>query len=706
MLTNRVFSYHFRFAVIFIGFALCYSSSSAQYTESDRQALIALYNATNGDNWTNNYRWLDGDVKDWYGVQVDSRGNVVGIDLSGNNLSGTIPYVVGYVWYMKTLNLQNNPTISGTIPLDLATLSLLETFWFDGTDLCESSNTFFQSWINGLVDIRRSGCAVSSDEFLFGECDRPQGEAFLEANNVRARILNTGGLFYSGSGIYEIPQSSGTTAIFGGNLWVVGIVDGSIRASAGKYSSSEMWAGPIDEYGRPPDDCTQYDRVYSIRKSDMEAYEQTGAATFDLLQWPTGLGAPTLDRKGIKIDLTSEPFSIRKDRRINLAGGERPDISGDQLVWWIMNDRGNEHLATDVLPLGIEVHGQAYAVLSPYDTINNATLYTYRIFNRNDWPISDAYVGIFSDPDLGFLNDDLIGADSGRGMGFVYNRDNDDEGGYGTAPPALGMLFLEGPVADSDGIDNDSNGVVDEPGEHLRTTTVARISKSGYLGNADTPLHWYNYLQGKMKTSTPITVGGEGWGFSGIPTHFMFSGDPVTGEFWSELNTDGQGTPSESGDRRMLISSGPFSLDGGEDTDFTFAIVWARGDDHLDSITELRKAADDIRIAFESNYLNNPRELRQRINPAVPNPAAGFGQNYPEPFSDFTTIKYRIPDFAFVRLVVLDVLGREVETLVNESQDAGEYTATFDGTSHPSGVYFYRIEINRASGTRAMVLSK
>jgi len=75
-------------------------------------------------------------------------------------------------------------------------------------------------------------------------------------------------------------------------------------------------------------------------------------------------------------------------------------------------------------------------------------------------------------------------------------------------------------------------------------------------------------------------------------------------------------------------------------------------------------------------------------------------QNFPNPFNPTTTITYQIPkanlsfgtsDPGFVSLIVYDVLGREVATLVNERKGPGVYMATFDASGLASGVYLYRL---------------
>jgi len=75
-------------------------------------------------------------------------------------------------------------------------------------------------------------------------------------------------------------------------------------------------------------------------------------------------------------------------------------------------------------------------------------------------------------------------------------------------------------------------------------------------------------------------------------------------------------------------------------------------------------------------------------------------QNYPDPFNPVTTIKYSLPKDVNVTIKVYDILGRLVETLLNnESKKAGYYNIKFDGTNYSSGVYFYKIEATAIAGT-------
>ncbi|MCC6398228.1 MAG: T9SS type A sorting domain-containing protein, partial [Bacteroidetes bacterium] len=81
-------------------------------------------------------------------------------------------------------------------------------------------------------------------------------------------------------------------------------------------------------------------------------------------------------------------------------------------------------------------------------------------------------------------------------------------------------------------------------------------------------------------------------------------------------------------------------------------------------------------------------------------------QNYPNPFNPSTTIEFSVPASGFVSLRVVDLLGREIATLVNEQKPAGTYRATFDATGLPSGTYFYSLTAGSFSGVKKMVLVK
>lgn len=81
-------------------------------------------------------------------------------------------------------------------------------------------------------------------------------------------------------------------------------------------------------------------------------------------------------------------------------------------------------------------------------------------------------------------------------------------------------------------------------------------------------------------------------------------------------------------------------------------------------------------------------------------------QNYSNPFNPTTTIKYQILELGFVTLKVFDVLGNELETLVNEEKPTGTYEVEFDGTGLTSGIYFYKLQAGSYVETKKMILLK
>lgn len=102
----------------------------------------------------------------------------------------------------------------------------------------------------------------------------------------------------------------------------------------------------------------------------------------------------------------------------------------------------------------------------------------------------------------------------------------------------------------------------------------------------------------------------------------------------------------------------------------------------------------------------------------VPNPPLGISnissiadrfslfQNYPNPFNPNTKIRFRIAESGLVKLTVYDMLGREVQTLVNQELKPGTYEVEFNGADSPSGVYYYKLESGIFVETRRMVLIK
>ena len=119
-----------------LGLDYCMPATTAGDAATDRAALAALYNATDGANWANNDNWLsDKPLGEWHGVTTDSDGRVRRLDLSDNQLSGEIPSELGSLSNLEWLWLQRNQ-LSG-VPPELGSLSNLERLHLSGNQLTQ-----------------------------------------------------------------------------------------------------------------------------------------------------------------------------------------------------------------------------------------------------------------------------------------------------------------------------------------------------------------------------------------------------------------------------------------------------------------------------------------------------------------------------------------------------------------------------------------
>ena len=94
-----------------------------------------------------------------------------------------------------------------------------------------------------------------------------------------------------------------------------------------------------------------------------------------------------------------------------------------------------------------------------------------------------------------------------------------------------------------------------------------------------------------------------------------------------------------------------------------------------------------------------------RANQATPTDYK-LAQNYPNPFNPTTQIEFSVPEAGNVLITVYNSLGKEVATLVNKDMQPGQYSISFDGSAQSSGVYFYRLEVNKYSAIKKMILMK
>jgi len=120
-------------------------------------------------------------------------------------------------------------------------------------------------------------------------------------------------------------------------------------------------------------------------------------------------------------------------------------------------------------------------------------------------------------------------------------------------------------------------------------------------------------------------------------------------------------------------------------------------------VTAVKAVSDYTQNIYENNF--GYPIVSVKDNPQIVSDFKLY-QNYPNPFNPLTKISYSVPTASKVTLIVFDILGKEISTLVNEEKPAGEYEVKFDATSLPSGTYFYQLKAGSYIQTNKMILIK
>jgi hypothetical protein len=493
------------------------------------------------------------------------------------------------------------------------------------------------------LDQQRVASPASKGQRIVAGCTPSKARADLDINNVRCPIFINGDMWWDlvGNAEYEVPFGSGKHSLFSGAIWIGG-KDGSqnLRVAAQTYrqSGNDFWPGPLDTTNAnvSNDVCTAYDKHWKVTLSEVKEFAEYYGVNGNVDNYPVpevikswpGIGDP-VNKQGKYL---APFFDYNMDGRYSWQDGDYPKFNlssiaecgefllGDQTIWWVFNDAGNIHTESgSQFNIGVEIQAQAFG-FNTNDEINNMTFYRYKIINRSSLSLNETYFGSWIDPDLGNYLDDYVGCDVQRGFGYCYNGDAEDDGalGYGLNPPAVGVDFFEGPLADpGDGKDNNRNGVIDEPNEQIIMSKFVYYDNDFTVtGNPSQATHYYDYLRGVWKDGTKMVYGGNGHQTPGGDTcDFMFPGDTdptgwgtngVTGLFpWSENQPEATGgTPNEPNDRRFLQSAGSFTLLPGAVNFITTGVVWARTSSGgpLASVKLVRLADDKAQILFDNCF--------------------------------------------------------------------------------------------------------
>lgn len=534
----------------------------------------------------------------------------------------------------------------------------------------------------------------------------------LTVNNVRAYIETGGTMWFKELAEYEVPAGSGKTSMFCAALWIGGRdANGQLKLAAVRFRQvgNDYWTGPLKFTGASTTQsmCIKYDKHFKITRAEVDqhisSYNTSGyVMPSSIANWPAhgeeGYSyylAPFKDVNGNEVydpengdypyyDITNELCPWTEDNIARAAAHQLPRtpedlwterqnyggsgsgefqydykrsngmiyadhvLKGDATLFWIFNDNAGAHTESQGMPIGLEIRGQCFG-FSTNDELNNMTFYSYEIINRSTYTLANTYFSQWVDPDLGYAQDDYVGCDVGRGLGYCYNGTNVDGTGqswaYGDQPPAVGVDFFQGPYMDADNRDNpkfraDSasfpgycqrfleseyeldqmaiNGVnfgdsiVDNERFGMRRF-VYHNNNDDYNGDPKVAIQYYNMLQGIWKDNTKMQYGGNALHTGGEECDFMFPGTTDLCNWGTkgkdpQYSKDGGWTEANEGnapyDRRFMQSAGPFTLKPGSVNYITVGIPWARASQGgaLASVDLLKIADDRCQALFENCF--------------------------------------------------------------------------------------------------------
>lgn len=542
---------------------------------------------------------------------------------------------------------------------------------------------------------------------------------YLDKNKVKTRINTTNDKLWNitgdGKQAYEVPAGQGKHVMFGNSIWIGGLDNGGqlkISANTYKQNGTDFWPGPLDTSNfsaTPSNPGLIYNRLWKIDCNDIGNFitafnnGSVSAGTYtipaDILNYPAQ-GAGNFQKN-------LNPFVDVNHNGIYYPqqGGDYPLIKGHQQILSIFNDSYFIHTETQGVNMGVEIHERSYAYSEPnivdsMQAINYTTFYHYTIYNRSAYNYNNVYISDWADMTLGYPDDDFIGSDTLNNFAYCYNSDSNDEtnlgyNGYGNKPPVTSIAILNTDCS-SDGIDNNHNGQIDESGENFKLDKVTYYNNNlstvqPPTTNPATAVHYYNYMMGYWKDSSPFTFGGNGYGGTSASPK-VYPGDPQNNSGWTE-STAGN-TP---GNKKVLVSSGPFNFPAKSKIEWGYAIVFSQETSMaVNTITQFQQRVQrDVRnIKYYDSQLNKlqcapsltytvtvgiQKHSESKLNVFV----------YPNPANSTINIDFN-ENVKGATVCLFDITGRKMP----ESKIITSNHAQIDLSTFENGVYFMEIREN------------
>ena len=368
-----------------------------------------------------------------------------------------------------------------------------------------------------------------------------------------------------------------------------------------------------------------------------------------------------------------------------------PKLLGDLNAYWVMNDldtTDSRETRPNNLPMGLEIHNYVFGY-NDIGPLSNTIFILMDVINKSSHGYDSTYFGRFNDIDLGGSVDDLPGCDSLLSLGYMYNG-NDTDQVFGANPPACGFIVLASPAKSATGASMTSftKDVSSSPDY---------LWKLPFMGHANESTQWWNVLQGKLVSGTPITPPNE----PGHVITYVDPGDPLNGIGWIAAQDQ---SPS---DNRLLLGSGPFTFTPDDTQRFVAAFIVAQDTSRLSSIAKLKQYVPLIKDKWASiiTQVGNPKPVMSSAS------AFELSEGYPNPFNPSTNFIVTLKQRSQIEITIYDVLGQEVATLYDGKMDQGSHPITWngrrsDGTTIASGIYFCKMTVVDPQGKLSYGLRK